>query len=302
MTATKVFVAGASGEVGTEVIRSLRARGVTVRALVRTQRIAGVEEVVGDLMDRASLDRAVHGCEAAIFITPHHPNEERMGHNVLDACVAAPKIQRVVYISAAHPLSRSRVVQRLFDGLIGLVGAHYKSKLRVERRLRATPSLSPVALCPTNFYQNDELCLPEILAGHYPQPLGRRAANRVDTRDIGDAAAIAVTTDLASGAYPLVGPDGWTGARCADVWTDALGMPVTYAGDDLARWAATVGARMPPERMHDFAKTYGVIQRFGIPVTARSIAKTEQLLGRPARDYRSYVQERVAQLSWRAAG
>ncbi len=70
-----ILVAGATGVLGSEVVRRLRAQGQAVRALVRTtsapDRIAqlerlGAEVVRGDLKDRPSLDAAVHRAEAVI--------------------------------------------------------------------------------------------------------------------------------------------------------------------------------------------------------------------------------------------
>lgn len=296
---TKVLVAGATGEVGREVVRALRERAVTVRTLVRATRCHGTEEVVGDLGVRASIERALVGCEAAVFITPHHADEARLGFNMIEASEAA-RLRRLVYISAFHPTSSSLLLQRLLDGVIGLIGPHYSAKLAVERRVRRSP-LSTVALNPSNFYQNDELGLPEIEAGVYPQPLGSRTTNRIDTRDIGDAAARAILDDVAPGAYPLVAPGAWTGERCAAVWTEALGREVVYAGNDIDRWMRSVGARMPAAKAADYAKTYRVIQRFGIPTTARALARTEAVLGRSPRSYRDYVRERVAALTARAA-
>jgi uncharacterized protein YbjT (DUF2867 family) len=290
---SKICVAGASGEVGREVVRALTARGIVVRALVRTARVPGTEEVAGDLADRASIARALEGCAAAIFITPHGPDEEQLGNNFLDECEAAG-IGRVVYVSAFHPLSRSHLVQWCIDRLLIAIGPHYAGKIAIERRLRRSPQLSPVILCPTNFYQNDALGLTEIHVGRYPQPLGDRPANRVDTRDIADAAAIAVTTDLPSGSYPLVGPDAWTGASCAEAWARALGHEVAYAGNDIATWNATVGARMPTARAADYAKTYAILQRHGIPVGRKALARTTALLGRAPRSYDAYIREIAA--------
>lgn len=290
-----ILVAGAAGDVGRSVVSSLVARGARVRALVHSRplAVAGVESVQGDLAEPASIARALIDCDAACFITPHHRDEATLGVSFVAACEAA-RLRRLVYVSAFHPLSRSRLVQRLYDMLIGAIGPHYRAKLRVERRVRASV-LSPVVLCPSNFFQNDELALPEILAGTYPNPMGHRPANRVDTRDIGDAAARALLDeDVESGAYPIVGPDAWTGPELAEVWAEALGMPVAYAGDDVERWRATVGARMPAAKAADFGKTYRVIQRFGIPATARAIARTTALLGRPPRDFRAYVREQIA--------
>ncbi|CAN5502096.1 NAD-dependent epimerase/dehydratase family protein [soil metagenome] len=66
-----IFLTGASGHVGANLLRTLLAKGETVRALVRpgTDRAAfadvegQVDLVDGDLLDRASLDLAITGCD-----------------------------------------------------------------------------------------------------------------------------------------------------------------------------------------------------------------------------------------------
>jgi uncharacterized protein YbjT (DUF2867 family) len=293
-----ILVAGASGDVGAEVVRALRERGARVRAMVRATPLRdadGVEVVEGDLADRASIDRAMRGVTAAVFMTPHHTREEELGASFVEAAQAA-RLQRLVFCAAAHPTSRFRVIQRLYDALVGLIGPHYRPKLAVERRVRAS-GLSPVILCPSNFYQNDETGIGEILDGVYPHPLGSKRASRVDTRDIGDAAARALLDDVAPGTYPLLGPDLLTGPECAAIWARALGRDVRYAGDDLAAWRATIAPRVTPAKAADFERTYKVIQRFGIPATRRARAATARLLGRPARSYESYVAERYGRIT-----
>ncbi len=176
-----VLVVGASGDVGSAAAAALVSRGVATRVLVRSTpvAVAGVEHVTGDLADAASLDRALDGVDAACFVTPHHVDEAALGHAFVDACERA-RLRRLVFVSAFHPLSRSRILQRLFDGVIGLVGPHYRAKLSVERRVRAT-AMSPIALCPSNFFQNDELVLPAITRGVYAQPLGSRHDDHWET-------------------------------------------------------------------------------------------------------------------------
>ena len=64
------FVTGGSGFVGRNLIRALRARGDSVRALARSEaaqatvRAAGAEPVPGDLDDVAALRRGIAGCDA----------------------------------------------------------------------------------------------------------------------------------------------------------------------------------------------------------------------------------------------
>ncbi len=70
-----ILVAGATGVLGSEVVRRLLARGKKVRAMVRATskpeaveplRKAGAEIVIGDLKDRKSLDAACAGVDGVV--------------------------------------------------------------------------------------------------------------------------------------------------------------------------------------------------------------------------------------------
>jgi uncharacterized protein YbjT (DUF2867 family) len=291
-----VLVMGGRGRVGREVIRALCERGASVRSLVRAPSgralPPSVREVTGDLGDRASLDKALAGAAAAFFVTPHAENEEQLGRSFVEATTAAG-VRRIVFASAYHADFTSAFGFSLFVGAMGLL-THYGPKLRVERRVRRAGA-SPVVLMPSNFFQNDALFLPEIRGGRYPQPLGTRGASRFDCRDIGDAAARAlVDEDVASGGYPLVGPDpALTGPQCAAVWASALGREVTYDGD-LGSWRALVADRMQPRERDDFGKTYELFGRMRVAAKPAELARTTALLGRPPRSYASYVSQVVA--------
>ncbi len=106
------LVTGASGFLGWHVARVLLERGHSVRALVRPgSRVTDldVETVTGDLRDRASLDRAVQGCELLFHVAAdyrlwaRHPEELYRSNvdgtrNLFEAARAAG-IQRAVYTS-----------------------------------------------------------------------------------------------------------------------------------------------------------------------------------------------------------
>ena len=69
-----IAVTGATGFVGSHLIRRLRDEGLPVRALVRSTRYAGelralgCEVAVGDVRDRASLAAAFAGCSAVVHL------------------------------------------------------------------------------------------------------------------------------------------------------------------------------------------------------------------------------------------
>ncbi len=116
----KAMVTGANGFVGSAVVQALLARGSAVRVLVRgrsdCRNLGGlpVEVLVGDLLDRASIDRAMAGCDAVFHVAADYrlwvPEPRRMfavnvdgTRNVMEAALAAG-VDRVVYTSSVATL------------------------------------------------------------------------------------------------------------------------------------------------------------------------------------------------------
>jgi dihydroflavonol-4-reductase len=113
----QVLITGGHGFIGSFVVRRLLDRGYRVRALVRasskTHRIdgLGVETVVGDILDPASLSAAVEGCQAVVHLAGissyadmdksfARPTIVDGTRNVFLAALAA-QVERVVYTSSA---------------------------------------------------------------------------------------------------------------------------------------------------------------------------------------------------------
>jgi dihydroflavonol-4-reductase len=116
----KLLVIGASGHLGAHLARVLLAEGHTVRALVRptsdTRGLSGldVELVQGDVLDRASLSAALHGCQAAFHLaapTSLTPELSRIvvegTSNVLEESLCSG-VERLVYTSSIATIGYSR--------------------------------------------------------------------------------------------------------------------------------------------------------------------------------------------------
>ena len=112
--AQRVFVTGASGFVGSEVLRQLLDRGYAVNALVHRGSLPvqneALREIKGDLFDASALDAGLAGCDAAIHlvgIIVEHPSTavtfERIHFHGTQKVVDAAKrsgVRRFIHMSA----------------------------------------------------------------------------------------------------------------------------------------------------------------------------------------------------------
>lgn len=118
------LVTGGTGYVGGALVRALRRRGERVRVLARkTSRTdelvrLGVEIAIGDILDRASVEQALDGCDtlyhaAAIYEywTPDRALQKRTtvegARNVL-AAAQARGVGRVIYTSTSYTIGEPR--------------------------------------------------------------------------------------------------------------------------------------------------------------------------------------------------
>lgn len=280
-----ILVTGATGRVGHHVVEQLSVRGAAVRALTRDPAkanfAAGVEVVVGDLLDIDAMRSALAGVKTLFLLNAVTGDEFTQAIIALNLAREAG-IDRVVYLS-------------VFDADRAVNVPHFAVKHGAERMLEAL-GFSATILRPTYFIDN-EVMIQGVVKDHgvYPMPIGSKGVAMADARDIAEVAAMElIRRDQAPGKLPLetiniVGPDTLTGADAAAIWSEVLGRPIAYGGDDPSGFEANMGRLMPKwmaYEMRVMAERYvsdGMIPQEG------DRERLVKILGRPLHSYRDFV-------------
>jgi len=221
----KILVTGGTGKVGSEVIKALVKRNASVRALVRKQEAStampeGIEVSLGDLLDPVAVRKALDGVDKLYLLNAVVPDELTQGLIAYDLARKL-KLKQIVYHSVFK-------VEEFKDV------PHFAAKLALESALHEF-NLPFTIIRPNYFFQNDVSLKDALMqAGIYPMPLGTPGVSAVDTRDIAEAAAIALTSDGHLGrTYNLNGPEILSGKKIASIWSGLLGKEIRYPGEDL---------------------------------------------------------------------
>ncbi len=281
-----ILVTGATGRVGRHLVQQLLDRGAQVRVLTRDPAKAsfpvGVEIVQGELLDIDALRSAFTGVRTLFLLNAVSGDEFTQALVTLNIAREAG-VERIVYLSVIHADRFTNV-------------PHFAVKLGAERMIRDM-GFSATILRPSYFIDN-ELMIKKVILEHglYPMPIGSKGVAMVDARDIAEVAAIElIRRDQAPEKLPvetinLVGPDTLTGPDAAAVWSEVLGRPVVYGGDDPTGFEQNLATFMPKWMAYEMrlmAERY--VSDGMIPETG-DVDRLTSLLGRPLHSYRDFVK------------
>ncbi|MBO9559394.1 MAG: NmrA/HSCARG family protein [Caulobacter sp.] len=285
-----ILVTGATGRVGRHVVQQLVNRGAQVRVLVRDPAKAdvpaGVEVAKGDLLDIDALRSAFKGVRTLLLLNAVAGDEFTQALITLNVARESG-VDRVVYLSVFH-------AERFVNV------PHFAVKCGAERMIQQM-GFSATILRPAYFIDND-LMIKDVILNHgvYPMPIGGRGVAMVDARDIAEVAAIElVRRDQAPGKLPLetinlVGPDTLSGADAAAIWSDALGRPVVYGGDDPAGFEQNLAAFMPKWMAYEMRLMAERYVTDGMVPEDGDVARLTRILGRSLHAYRDFADQVVA--------
>lgn len=282
-----ILVTGATGRVGRHVVEQLVKRGAKVRVLTRDPSKAnvptGVEVAKGDLLDIDALRAAFDGVRT-LFL--------------LNAVTGDEFTQAIITLNIAREAGVERVVyQSVFDADGAVNVPHFAVKSGAERMLERM-GFSATILRPSYFIDN-ELMIKDVILNHgvYPMPIGSKGVAMVDGRDIAEVAAIElIRRDGASERLPvetinLVGPDTLTGPQVAKIWSDLLGRPIVYGGDDPSGFEKNMASFMPKWTAYEMRLMAERYVTDGMIPEADDVERLTKILGRPLHTYRDFAAQ-----------
>lgn len=286
-----ILVTGATGRVGHHVVDQLVQRGAQVRVLTRdpskAKFPAGVDVVQGELLDIDALRSAFKGV-STLFL--------------LNAVTGDEFTQAIITLNIARESGVERVIYLSVFGADRSVNVpHFAVKSGAERMLEQM-GFSATILRPSYFIDNEVMIKDVIFNyGVYPMPIGGKGVAMVDARDIAEVAAIElIRRDQAPGKLPietinLVGPDTLTGSGVAAIWSDILGRPIAYGGDDPSGFEQNMATFMPKWTAYEMRLMAERYVTDGMIPEAGDVERLTKILGRPLHSYRDFAVALAAQ-------
>jgi uncharacterized protein YbjT (DUF2867 family) len=236
-----ILVTGATGTIGSAVLRLLAGRGVAARALTRDPARAsalaalpGIEVVAGDMAQPETLAAALRGVTRAMLISSSDPGMLDVQSNFIDAARRA---------GVGHVVKLSGIMPEL-DSPFRFARMHGE----IERRLEAS-GLPFTHLRAGEFMSSYFRQVPSIVGrGALFLPMADARIASIDIGDIAEVATAALTGVGHEGkTYPLTGSEALTMAEVAERLSAATGKTIRYVDvppDEAKR--AQLAAGMSP--------------------------------------------------------
>jgi dihydroflavonol-4-reductase len=264
----KILLTGATGFVGSHVLRLLVAQNLPVRALKRpnsrmdlvadiAERVEWMEMDITDIALEDAFEGITHVCHCAAVVS-FHPKDARFMHRVnvegtahLVNLALEKGIQRFVHTSSIAALGRSKERNHLDEKSkwehASLNTRYAISKYNAEQEVwRAAAEGLTVAIAnpgmivgPSFWDENTARFFTQIKNGLPFCPVG--ASGFVDVRDVADFLVRLLQSDISDQRYVLVA-ENWTYRRFFDAIAQELG--VKPPGITVQPWLAEIAWRV----------------------------------------------------------
>jgi len=275
-----VLVTGATGNTGGAILDALVRRDLRVRAMVRSEadRVKlpdGVQAVIADFDDPASIAAAMVGARSAYLVTPSSERAEEQQRRFADLAAKAG-LHHLVVLSQLAADEHSPV-------------RFLRYHAAVEQHVRDL-GIPYTFLRPNLFFQGLlAFARPVAAEGRFYAPVGDARVSAVDVRDIGAVAAVTLTEPGHEGAtYTLTGPSAITHAQIAGALTAALGRQVNFVDVSPSAFADSLRGVLPPWQVDGLLEDYAHYRRGEAAVVSSAVT---EITGTAPRDVAQFARD-----------
>jgi uncharacterized protein YbjT (DUF2867 family) len=277
-----ILVCGATGTVGSKVVRQLSQAGIQCRAMVHDPgkadflRSPNTEIVQGEFARPETLSGPLAGVDRVFLAARPGPQQPELEGNMIRACQQAG-VEGLVKLSMLGAAPHS-----------GVPYCHWNGQIEQHLRQSGVPW---TVLRPNYFMQNLLQFADSLLSeGAFHLPMGDARISQIDARDVAAVAVACLTQrECQSEAYLLTGPQAISFSDCADALTNVLGRPTEYqpvSAEEARTWMRK--ARMPDWEIEaDLAGAEAYVRGAGSQVTH----DVQAVLGRPATSFAQFAQD-----------
>ena len=277
-----ILITGATGTVGSEVVKRLSAHSIPVRAVTRdprkadAQRLPHVHVVQGDFDDVESMRRACAGVDRVFLVTNSTARTEQQ--QITFTRVAHQSgVRHIVKLSQLHADARAP-------------GRFLRYHAAVEAAVQAS-GLTFTFLRP-NLYMQGLLYFRQSIQAQraFFATAGDARISAVDVRDLADVAVAALTTAQHDNqSYALTGPEALTFTEMAHQLSRAIGRTIAFVDvPPEAMRAALADQGFPAWQAEGLLEEFAMYRRgeaAGVEPGVRDA------LGRPARAFAAFARD-----------
>ncbi len=280
-----LLLTGVTGKTGGASAQALLKTGVPLRAIVRNAekaeslKAAGIELIIGDVTDKAVLEKAMAGVDKVLMTIPNSEKQLDVEKQFIDVA-KQQGVKHLVKISSMEAVATAKSP---------IAKIHYASGQYLQKSGLAWTLMKP------NFFMQNFLGSAGTIKeqGKFFLPMGEGKTVMADTRDIGASVAAVMTGRGHEGQqYEITGPEVLSFADAAERFSKVLGREIEYVHVPMEAYRTTLARFLTNEwHLNAVCELFQEIAEGGMLHTTDSVQK---LTGTPPISFEQFVRDHKA--------